>query len=181
MSDRKGGFLRSWTECPQPPHQQFQDRPRMAGGPAVARPQIRDEQLFAAEHIERQETIVAIVTVKVRPFLPAMHPVIGGVEVEDQLGGRRRERGDELVGQNPVQCPGGGTVGATTAVRRHWSRRRQKSWPRCAAFLRLEIETVPGYKLGPSWRWVSYSFHPNRHWEETHVTTFLCEIFGLGA
>jgi hypothetical protein len=97
---------------PQSLHQQFQNRPRMPGGTTIPGPQIGHQQLFATEHVERQETVVAIVTMKVRTFLPAMHAIIGGVKVEDQLGGRRAERGDELVHQNPVQRPGGGAIGA---------------------------------------------------------------------
>ena len=84
----------------------------MAGGTPIPRPQIGHEQLFATEQIERQETIVAIVTVKVRALLSAMRAIIGGVEVQDQLGGRRVERSHELVHQNPVQRPGGGAIGA---------------------------------------------------------------------
>ena len=97
---------------PQSLNQQFQNRPRMAGGPTISGPQIRDEQLFAAEHIERQETVVAVATVEVGALLPAMHPIIRGVEIEDQLGGRRAERRDELIHQNPVQRPGGGAIRA---------------------------------------------------------------------
>src|ERR1035438_3785353 len=74
---------------PQPLDQEFQNRPRMAGGPAVPWPQIGHQQLFATENIERQETIIAVVTVEVRALLPAMHAIIGGVEIEDQLGGWR--------------------------------------------------------------------------------------------
>ena len=46
--------------------------------------------------------LIAVITVKVRAFLPAMHPVVRGVEVEDQFGGRRGEEGDELIHQNRV-------------------------------------------------------------------------------
>src|SRR5208337_3519510 len=70
-----------WPRLPQPLDQEFQNRPCVAGRPTITRPQIRDEQLFAAEHIKRQETVVAIVTVEVRTLLPAMHPIIGGVKV----------------------------------------------------------------------------------------------------
>ena len=41
-----------------------------------------------------------------------MHPIVRGVEVQDQLRGRRAERSDELVRQNSVQRPGGGAIRA---------------------------------------------------------------------
>src|ERR1035441_8394614 len=66
---------------PQPLDQEFQNRPRMAGGSTIPGPQIRDKQLFAAEHIKRQKTVVSIITMKVRALLPAMHAIIGGVEI----------------------------------------------------------------------------------------------------
>ena len=74
--------LYMWPRLPQSLDQEFQNRPRMTRGPAVARSQIRDKQLFATENIERQETVVTVVTVKVRALLPAMHAIIGGVKIE---------------------------------------------------------------------------------------------------
>jgi hypothetical protein len=48
---------------PQPLDQEFQDRPRVAGDANISGPQIRDQQMLAAENIERQETVIAVVTV----------------------------------------------------------------------------------------------------------------------
>jgi hypothetical protein len=67
--------------------------------------------LFAAEHVERQETVIPIVTVEVRARLFAMHAIVRGVEVQDQFGRRDTKRGDELVHKNPVHRPGSGAVG----------------------------------------------------------------------
>jgi hypothetical protein len=44
-------------------------------------------------------------------FLLAVQWVVGGVEVQHQLLGRRLEAGDELIGQHPVQAPPGSAVG----------------------------------------------------------------------
>jgi integrase len=62
--------------------------------------------------LERQKTVVTVVTMAGRAFLPVRHPIIRAVEVEDQLGGRRAARGDELIHQNPLQRPGGGAIRA---------------------------------------------------------------------
>ena len=60
----------------------------MPGRVDITRTQIRNEQLLAAKNIERQEAPVAVVTVKGAALLLAVHPVVGRVEIEDQLGGR---------------------------------------------------------------------------------------------
>jgi hypothetical protein len=69
----------------------------------LARPQVGDEQLFAAENIERQEAPVAVVTMVVTPLLVAVDPIIGRVEIEEQLRGRPGKGGDEVVQQHPVK------------------------------------------------------------------------------
>ena len=97
---------------PQSLNQQFQNRPRVRRRATIPGPQIRHQQLFAAENIERQKTIVAVVAVKVCALLPAMHAIIRRVQVEDQLGGWRAERSGELIHENPVQRPGGGAIRA---------------------------------------------------------------------
>jgi len=43
----------------------------------------------AAEHVERQVAVAVIVAVKEPAFLMAVQRVVGGVEVEDDLFGRR--------------------------------------------------------------------------------------------
>ena len=62
----------------------------------VAGPQVGHQQLLAAKDIERQKAPVAIVAVIVAAFLLAVHPVIGGVKVEDQLRRRFFKGRDEL-------------------------------------------------------------------------------------
>lgn len=96
----------------QPLDQKFEDRPRMFGGIDARRPQVGHPQLFAAEDIQRQEAVVVVVAVKAPPHLIAMHRVIGGIEVEDQFGRRRGERGDEAFEQNAVDGAGRVPVGA---------------------------------------------------------------------
>jgi hypothetical protein len=75
----------------QSPGQQRKNRPGMLGPVNVAGPQIGHQQLRVAKHIERQEAVVAIVAVEETAFLLAVHRVIGGVEVQHQLLGRRVE------------------------------------------------------------------------------------------
>lgn len=87
----------------QPRGEQLEDGPGVAGGIDDARAQIGHQQLLTAEDVERQEAPVAIVAVKVAAFLLAMHAVIGGVEIQDQLGGRRGKGSDELLHQHLVE------------------------------------------------------------------------------
>jgi hypothetical protein len=79
----------------------------MARGVDVAWAQIADQQLLAAKDGERQETPIAVVAMEVPAFLVAVHPGIGGIEVEDQFAGSFLERGDELVQQHFVEGHGG--------------------------------------------------------------------------
>ena len=93
---------------PQPLHQKLQSRPSVPGRVNVGWPQIGHQQLFPAKHIERQETIVTIVTMKERSLLLPMHPIIRGIKIEDQLGGRWRKRSDELVDRIPCSAQAAG-------------------------------------------------------------------------
>jgi len=72
----------------------------------VARAQVADQQLLATEHIERQKTVIAIVPVEVGSHLRAVHPIIGGVKIQDELLGRRFEAGHKLFKEHLVHLPG---------------------------------------------------------------------------
>jgi hypothetical protein len=92
-----------WPGLAQPRDQQLQDGPRMMRRADVARPQIGDEQLLAAEHIERQEAPVAVITMVMPPLLVAMDAIISRIEIEDQLRWRLGKGGDEVVQQHAVK------------------------------------------------------------------------------
>ena len=96
---------------PQPRHQKLQSRPSVPGRVNVGWPQIGHQQLFPAKHIERQETIITIVTVKETSLLLPMHPVIGRIKIQDQLRGRWRKRSDELIDDQLMHRPSHWAVG----------------------------------------------------------------------
>ena len=58
----------------------------------VGGPQLRRQQVATAEDVERQVTVATIVAVEKPPFLLAVQRVVGGVEIEDDLLGRRLVR-----------------------------------------------------------------------------------------
>ncbi len=65
----------------------------------VRGPKIRDQQLLAAEHVQRQKAVAVVVPVEEPPGLVTVHRVVGRVEVQHQFLGPVRERGDELLHQ----------------------------------------------------------------------------------
>ena len=69
-------------------------------GPDVRRPQMGHEQSRAAGDVQRQEAVVVVVAVEEVLLLVAVDRVVGGVDVEDEFGGRRLERGEELVDED---------------------------------------------------------------------------------
>jgi len=72
----------------------------VVGGTDIGRSQIRDEQPRTARHVQRQEAVVLVVAVEKMVLLLTVNEIVGGVEVEDEFGGRRVERGDELFDEN---------------------------------------------------------------------------------
>jgi hypothetical protein len=54
---------------------------------------------------------VVVIAVEEAPLLFAVHRIVGGIEVQDQLLGWPAERGDEPVDQHGVQLPGRLPVG----------------------------------------------------------------------
>src|SRR5690554_3713497 len=82
----------------QPPNQQGEDGTGVVSGIQRGRTQIADQQLVATEYEQRQEDVVVVVAVEVPPELLAVHPVVGGIEVEvERLLGWQPERADELL------------------------------------------------------------------------------------
>jgi hypothetical protein len=51
--------------------------------------------MVPAEDVERQVTVVAVVAVEEAPLLVAVHRIVGRIQIEHQLGRRRRVRGQE--------------------------------------------------------------------------------------
>jgi hypothetical protein len=95
----------------QPRDQQLQNSRGVLCAVDAAGPQVRAQQLLAAEHVQRQVAVAVVVAVEEAALLLAVQRVVGGVEVQHQFLGRDLEAGNELLDQNPVQAPRGGAVG----------------------------------------------------------------------
>src|SRR5690606_17740427 len=74
-----------WEAAADPPYQQLQDGSSMLGGVLVALAQVSNQQLIAAEDIQRQETVFIVVAMKEATLLMTVHRIIRGVEIEYQL------------------------------------------------------------------------------------------------
>ena len=79
----------------------------MVAAVPVGRPQVGDQQVVAAEHVQGQEAVAVVVPVEEAVLLPAVDRVVGGVEVEDHLGRRGRVGGEELVDEHRRPGPAG--------------------------------------------------------------------------
>lgn len=75
------------------------------------------EQEFAAEDVERQVAVVAVETVEEAALLLAVHRIIGGVEVEDDLGRRRRVAVQEVLDQQALDAVALQTAATRTRAR----------------------------------------------------------------
>ena len=93
-------------------HQQLEKGGGMQCGILAGRAQVSRQQLFAAKDVQRQEAIVVVIRAEVAALLIAMHQIVGGIEVENQLGRRLLERRDELIDDHAVDGNGASTVGA---------------------------------------------------------------------
>jgi hypothetical protein len=60
--------------------------------------------MTAAEHIERQITVAIVVAMEEAAFLMAVQRIVGGVEVEHDLGRRRCVGFEEQVHQQALDC-----------------------------------------------------------------------------
>lgn len=82
--------------------QQLQNRPAVLGGIALGGPQVRHQQLIAAEDIQRQKAIVIIVPMEESADLMAINRIIGRIEFQDQfLRGALPAGGNELFDKDP--------------------------------------------------------------------------------
>ena len=75
---------------------------RAGAGVDVRPPQLRRQQMVAAEDVERQVAVAAIVAVEEPPLLVAVQRVVGGIEVEHDLLGRRGVRVEEQLDEQPL-------------------------------------------------------------------------------
>ena len=89
----------------------------------VGTPQLGDEQMAAAEHVERQVAVAIVIAVEEPPLLLAVQRIIRRIEVENDLPGRPRMRLQEQVEQ---QRPDRDRIVADLVVAR---RRRARSAP----------------------------------------------------
>ena len=83
-------------------HQPLDLVDRAGAGVDVRPPQLGHQEMVAAEDVERQIAIAAIVAVKEPPLLLAMQRIVGRVQVEHDLLGRRRVRVEEQVDEQPL-------------------------------------------------------------------------------
>ena len=83
-------------------HQQRQDRPAVAGIAVIARAQVADQQVAAAEHVQRQVAVVIVVPVKVLDRLLTVQRNIGTIEIQNQLFWWHLMLVNELLPQYPV-------------------------------------------------------------------------------
>lgn len=67
-----------------------------------ARPQLRRQEMAAAEDVERQIAVAAIVAVEEPPLLRAVDRIVRGIEIEDDLLRRRRMRLQEQIDEQPL-------------------------------------------------------------------------------
>ena len=74
----------------------------------LAGPQVGHQKLIAAKNIQRQKTVMIIITVEKTSLLEPVHRIVGGVKVQDDLFGFLGKGSDELFDQQLVQgkgCP----------------------------------------------------------------------------
>src|SRR5690606_37414972 len=87
-----------------PPHEQLQDGQGMTRRVDVAPAQVGNQQLLSAKDVQWQKAPVAVVPMEVTAFLIPVYPVIGGIEVQDQLRECLFERRDELLEHDLVEA-----------------------------------------------------------------------------
>ena len=65
----------------------------------VGTPQLGEQQMSTAEHVERQIAVAIVVAVEEPPFLLAVQRIVGGVEIEHDLLGSALMRLEEQIDQ----------------------------------------------------------------------------------
>ncbi len=76
-----------------------------AAASMLARRSLADQQVPAAEHVERQIAVAVVVAVEEAPLLVAVQRIVGGIEIEDDLLGRPRVRLQEQVDEQRSRSP----------------------------------------------------------------------------
>ena len=71
----------------------------------VRRPQVADQQLIAAEDIERQKAVVVIIAVEKATLLAAVHRIVRTIEVQHQFLRRVLSGSDEALHQRLMRRP----------------------------------------------------------------------------
>jgi hypothetical protein len=77
---------------------------RAGAGVDVRAAQLGQQQVPAAEHIERQIAVIVIIAVKEPPLLMPEERDVGGVEIEHDLAGRARMRIQKQIDQEPLDA-----------------------------------------------------------------------------
>ena len=75
---------------------------RARAGIDIGPAQLGAKQMPPAKNIQRQVTVGFVIAVKEAPFLLAMQRIVGGIEIERDLAGRRAMRLDEQIDEQPV-------------------------------------------------------------------------------
>ncbi len=70
----------------------------------VGRPQTAAQDVLAADDEERQEAMVVVIAVEVLALLVAMHRIVGGIKIQNNLLGRCRMALQKQVHKKTVQC-----------------------------------------------------------------------------
>lgn len=110
----------------------------MLGRVDLARAQVADQQLIAAEDVQRQKAVMIVVAMELTALLLAVDRIVGGVEVQHQPLRCPRKGGDELLDEHRVQAPGRRPVGTVLPT----AQRRGAGQQRVAFDRRLERQVV---------------------------------------
>jgi hypothetical protein len=70
----------------------------------VRTPQLGDQQMGTAQHVERQIAVAIIIAVEEAPLLITVHRVICRIKVENDLSGRSRMCLHEQVDEQILDC-----------------------------------------------------------------------------
>ena len=118
---------------------------RPGRGVDVRAPELRCQQMPAAEHVERQVTPAVVVAVEEPALLVAVQRIVGGVEVENDLLGRRAVRLQEDIDEDALQRLRvvADLVVAVAAAPRRVLQPVDRALPRqCRAILALRLQLV---------------------------------------
>ena len=124
-------------------HQHRQHRPGVLRPVDAARPQVRHQQVPAAEHVQRQVAVVAVVAVEEALLLSPVQARVRRVEVQHQPARRHPVRRHELLEQLPVDGQRRVPVGAPL----HPAQRRRARQLGIPAHRRAQRQVVPQLRM----------------------------------